>query len=294
MKTKLINRVYPFALIATLSACGGGGGGSSSSTEVLYTGSREAASLETTIQAAAYIEFYQESQGEWDLLDFFEVTPDQTTASVKTSAANSKSLAATESAQGSCGGSATVTDNSTENQIDYSLNANNFCDEDIDGDRYEANGELSLSGTFDPYNVAMFADNFTINYPFFEINASIDGDISIQVIEAITSTFSEQITTKDNNSGKTLMRENWFEEYDLDSGTLDLSGRVFHPQQGFVDLRTVSLLEVDSSSLYPVAGEVILLANDSQAWITFYSGGYLVEVDVNNDNIVDFSDDFFY
>lgn len=294
MQTKLLKPIYPLFLLLTLSACGGSGGGSGGSTESLYNGSREAASLQSTDNAAIYMEFYQESQGEWDVLDFFEATPANTSSQAKTSATYTKSPAATETGQGSCGGSATITDNSTNNQINYSLNANNFCDEDGDGDRYEADGQLGLSGSIEPYNINMLANNFTINYPFFEVNASIDGDIYIEVNDAITRSFSNQITTRDNSTGRTFMREDWSEEYNSDNGTLALSGRMFHPQLGYVVLSTLNLLEVDSTSLYPVAGGVRLLSNESQAFISFYSGGYLVEADINNDDIIDFSQDYLY
>jgi hypothetical protein len=263
-------------LIAGLSGCGGSSSGSSSGSTVdaEYTGISTPASLSTPAVASSYIVSYR---GSSSAVGATQATPSNATSS---SASTRTVQNIDDVAYGDCGGSLTVSgtvDDQTE-YLDIYTVSNDFCNAGL-----TANGRLDIKGYLTDMNISL--NGFTATST--EINTTVYGSVNYSENSPyITTTITAVV--KDNLLNATYKLDNWTEQ--LNSGVYPneqtISGKYYIDDMGYV---TVSTLEALTLDYYGVAdsGKIQLNGKSSTAFVTFYSGSYLVEVDNDNDGSID-------
>lgn len=293
---KNILRSSLIAIFATgLTACGGGGGDSTSETSnTTYSGLTEPASIDSPDTVSTYVEIYQDTTNAaagLESLSFGTSTP----ASTSTLASISmKSKAASESASGSCGGSATLTDNSTDSLVNLSIDANNFCEYDYDDNRVTIDGFMSMSGTFEPMNMRVVLKEFSMSHPAYDVSTWMDGNMETTQTDQYIETFSTKLTVNSTTGDETYMVKDWKERYYSSSDEVVLTGRMYHPTYGYVTVTTVENVQMDYYANNPISGVLLLQGANSSANVTFSSEGYYVEVDQNGDDIIDYTNSYSY
>lgn len=217
-----MNMLFKLSTVTLVSSalvgCGGGGGGSSTSTS-FYSGISTPASLSSSEVVSAYVESYSASKEDQTSLDSITDTNQSSTASVKT-------LSATQSANGQCGGSASATDNSSETSIDTSLSANNFCFYDDASNKIILDGKLSLKGSYDPLNITSTFNEFNLDYSLVNLDITVDGKSKITETEIALQSYSEALTIQDNISGSSIKLEKWTEVTSFASGSTTVTGKL--------------------------------------------------------------------
>jgi hypothetical protein len=196
-----------------------------------------------------------------------------------------------ETENGDCGGSVTVTYNDstkTSGVVVY----HNYCTNGV-----TVSGSASFSIVADATS-----DHGTMDITYNELKftagsytETVDGTVNLVSVsnnstppKTYTNTYTYNIFVTDEGSSKTF----WFSDYILRKietsrvlyYALNISGRFYDPDQGYVDLQTTSDFSYQGQT-YPSSG--VLIANGSNgtmARLTALSSmTYKVEADTNND-----------
>lgn len=168
---------------------------------------------------------------------------------------------------GNCGGTASITISLDDQsgQFNGSFTFNSYCQ-----DGTTMNGNTSLSGSADMSN----PDNpmivsFTINFSYFTVtSASSSVAMAGQITMALTyPTVSVTMDMRVQEGDRVSKVENY--QMDItDMGgyeEIDVSGRFFDQDYGYVDLLTPDPLQVFSGNEYPSAGYVVLTGKPGTA-----------------------------
>lgn len=164
---------------------------------------------------------------------------------------NNLASAATETTAGTCPtnpGSVTITDNSTQTNLNGSFTFNNYCEGDINfGGEIILHGRMNYSGTlFFSGNDPIF-QSMTISIEYLKLTVRTNTETySEEFSGSMTVTFDGTasnnildltVTTNFQANGLTYKIENL--EIDTSSG-LNIRGRFYHPIHGYVDVVTTT------------------------------------------------------
>lgn len=188
---------------------------------------------------------------------------------------------------GTCGGSASfnISVDDVTGEFSGSMTFSNYneCDGEVLSGPVTFSGRLNLS-TLD------FVE-FTFNFKKLSNTSSLgketlSGTLSINTISPsnylVTMNMVYQV-----NSSKTYKLANYVVSLNEsgDPAIVNISGRAYHPDHGYVNITTLTPLQIWSFNDYPHVGVVELSgANGSKATVTFTSNNtYTIEVDANGD-----------
>lgn len=255
MRNKL--SILCFGLIFTLvSACGGsgdssGGGGTSGPS---YSGSTTQAAIdENNAQALALAVNDGASSGDnqEQLGVLFE--------NVFTNLQSQKSgISASAVTSGNCGGSATYPDNVSQQQspITGTVSFYNYC---LDGGE---SGLLVVSGYISFMAVVENDELVSMAISLDDVVLSFNGDtvtINASVAFSQQGTVFEITTDFEGSQGQTLRVENLSISGDTLNGITISSGRIYHPDNGYVDISTTETLQFDGcTNGHPHTGTLLL------------------------------------
>ena len=307
--------ILPFVLF--LISCGGGGGGGNEGTlAISYTGIMDEAAIDSTNATALATESYTNGSLGSAMSD---IAAGQTENSeqvyaprmLKVSNVLKDSLfkvdltsrsggifagavyQATDTIAGSCGGSAsyTISVNDQTGAFSGSFIYSNYCDGGA-----VINGSVDFSGTVDVATEKILTFSFSFNNLSSTLggdSVTVKGDMSFNM----TGSPTMAICVKDNSINLVY----WIKDYQLEITEvgncveIDISGRFYHPDHGYVTLSTVQVLTICGLEEYPSSGILLITGKTgsesgrTRARITFHSAStYQVEADTNGNGTYDF------
>ncbi len=168
-------------------------------------------------------------------------------------------ISAQGTAAGNCGGSATYPDNIDQqaNPITGTVSFYNFCLQDAQGGQLIVNGDISF--------IAQVDDNNNLVSMAIEINSfvlSYDGNtvtINSTIAFSPNGVLFETSTELTGSQGQVLKVENLVISGDPINGVTISSGRIYHPDNGYVDISTTETLMFEGCDTgKPISGTVLL------------------------------------
>jgi hypothetical protein len=208
-----------------------------------------------------------------------------------------------EKIYGACGGSASVTV-SIDDQTGYfsgRMNFNKYCDMEI-----TISGGVDLSGKFDLY--AEELTEFTMSFDNLTSTSASDsvtlkGDISLVNVTAYGGTMIMNMTMQDNSTKETFRLVDYkiVVTEQFDSIGIDISGRYYDPNYGYVDISTPTLFRIyegnenPSKGVLVVTGKTGIGGGSTKARLkTISSSTYKVEADTDGDGLYDYDTGVLY
>lgn len=323
------NRTTSFLIVACMSsllllfACGGGGGGSGSSGTGSYSGlttpvvltednAREIledayygglagsgmASPFSAIEAEGLSAIKTATLSHMALLikDIAEKVNGQTIALISpcSSAVQTEPISDVGECGGTLSGSIQVDDDA--GSLAGSLRFNNYCEMGT-----ITNGSVSFSGEMD-----LDTGDITMTMTFANVSEVIEdegmnivmsGTVSVEATDSSMS-MGMDIFMRDNAAGKSYLMEDYtftIVEYDYIS-EVELSGRFYCSDYGYVTLSTEEAILVSEYDDYPIQGVFVADgAGSSSARLTFESSiTYRIEVDEDGDGIYEYNSGILY
>ena len=187
---------------------------------------------------------------------------------------------------GGCGGifSSMLNFNKASKQFQGHLSFTDYCDQGI-----IISGQTDVNGTFD----APSGDLTTANFSFDDLtdkSITLDGDISISLSDPpIIATFSAY--AHDKSSGLTYWLKDYSMNIDKFAGyvAIEIFGRFYHPDHGFVKITTTEPLIVHDEDDWPTSGRIETRGDkNTNARLTTLDYLYFgVEADTDGNGIFD-------
>ncbi len=190
---------------------------------------------------------------------------------------------------GPCGGivDMNININDQTGEFNGTMDFKSYCDLDV-----TISGLTNFSGS-------LSVNNPSLNLSFDALTANSMGD-SLTLSGSVVSTFTgstDSITAnmviKDNNSGQTYKVEN-YQITMTDHGSyadITISGRYFDPVEGYVEVSTISTINLTYSSAWPSAGALLCTGTSgTKAKIIFTSSTqFMVEADADGNGAYEYN-----
>lgn len=309
-KMRILTTLLLAAAVAALAACGGGGGGGGGST-IPYSGVTDQAVIDNQNAGEIAMGAYENATSA-DSMNVLSLTPISSgdranishsmalaetlkeaflTASDSTSATASNIRAQTSEPMYGCDGVGymTITANSqtsgTINFVQYKEGCYSDFPVTIDGSvsfkaTLDSNQEIqSFTLTYNALTTTTGGETFTFS-----------GSMGF-TYGTTAETFTLTMVLRDEGTGKTFKIENYEVSYEYSSGTIQMSGKFFNPDYGYVTLSTPTPLVTLYTYYWPSSG-VLRCDGANNTWveITFSSSPELAtgEADTNGDGVADF------
>ena len=200
------------------------------------------------------------------------------------------SVTESDTIPGDCGGNASYTIEVDDVTGDFSgtMNFNDYCSEGV-----TLSGSTSFSGTFDVDTEEFLQFSLTLNTVTITSGSdsfTTSGSISFN-FQASPLNATMDIRIRDNSTEKVY----WANDYSITlvegSGyvELEMSGRYYDPDYGYVDFHTDTPFHIDDGDEWPSAGVLIVEGEGgTEAQLTALSSTtYIVDVDTDGDGIYD-------
>ena len=196
---------------------------------------------------------------------------------------------------GNCGGDFDfeISVDETTGDFNGSFNFNDYCE---DGDTI--NGSVSFSGqvdtTTDELLIFTFSFNslsFTSGSDSFTLNGNIAWDVTVSPI-----TITMTMLLRDNSANKVYWVQSYTIELTEETGyvDIDVSGRFYHPDYGYVTISTPTPLRINDGDDYPFQGILVVEGNTgtaggpTRARLTVIDNSeYQVDADTDGDGAYD-------
>ncbi len=288
-------------LIFFLASCGGGGGSSGSNGQtstITYSGPTSQTTIDSTNAKTLATDSYdggslgggfvskpgnEENQSSlYSLLYYFVNEIEQSINLDIRNKPFGKTVTVSDTVIGSCGGTLTysLTGDDTTGSLSGTFTASNYCSLGI-----TRNGSLTVSASYNSStgqisSITFTLDNYSISSP--AKSYTITGTLTLA-----SKTLTINITLKNNTTSKTGKIENLF--YTVTSGVLysdiSISGRIYHPDHGYIDITTQTTFRIYSGSSYPSSGVLVITgANNKSAKLTVISSTqYNISADLDGD-----------
>lgn len=312
--TKIISIIAILLFALFLISCGGGGGGDDGATsEISYTGSTEPATISgnnaTDLATESYtngklgsamsnIAASQTESSEQNypppMLSVSNVLKESLYKADLTSRSSGTFAGAvyqkTDSVIGSCGGSAsyTISVNDQTGEFSGNFNYNQYC-----GNGVIISGSVDFSGQVDVNTEEILTFTFSFNNLSStqgSDSVTIKGDISFDATGSPV-VLTMTIWIKDSR----INRVYWVKDYrlELTEGVgyvdIDISGRFYHPDHGYVTLSTEEMLRLYDGDEYPSSGVLVVTGGgNTRARLEYISSTtYQVLADTDGDGLYD-------
>jgi hypothetical protein len=185
-------------------------------------------------------------------------------------------IAASGVVSGNCGGSATYPDNvdQQQNPITGTISFDNFCLDGGESGQVIASGQISFIAQVENdqlVSMAIELDNFVLSYNGNTV--TINSTVAISQNLGNYDVHFETSTEFTGSQGQTLRVENLVISGNPISGVTISSGRIYHPDFGYVDISTTETLIFEGcDNGKPVSGTVLLEgSSDNTAELVFTS-----------------------
>ncbi|MDJ0781479.1 MAG: hypothetical protein QNJ22_05880 [Desulfosarcinaceae bacterium] len=216
----------------------------------------------------------------------FKADPAEATASAAVRAA----VTIEDTISGSCGGSAsfTIQADDTTGTFSGSFSFTSFCEDDT-----TLSGLASFSGSVDPETEELESFTFTLS----NLSGTSDGEsfrlngqLSISVLSN-PSVLTLDLLFEDLGAGETFWLDDFTIRVTENFGyeEVSISGRVYHPEHGYVDIATTTPFRTESGDDYPSQGVMVLTgADNAKIRMTVLSNTqYQLEADTDGDGEFD-------
>ncbi len=288
-----------------LAACGGSGSSSSTNTGITYSGKTTAATL-TTNNSGKLAAEVQDSQGTVNDAVFAlkpsETAPaynyiDSLLSTVESAIprpqarANAQKLINLDppiTIDGSCGGSATATGSIDDASFVFKITMvfEAYCDNSA-----TLSGSITISGSMPSGNSVLISSMSMTNLSIIDANNSfsLNGTISVTVRSSSQSNMTLNLIVRDNLADETVKLKDFVIVGSSITGgeSVEIEGRVYHPEEGYVDVTTTTALFYASGEVYPSSGIILFTGRDNgRARLTAISSTqFQLELDADNDGI---------
>lgn len=197
---------------------------------------------------------------------------------------------------GGCGGSVSysLTYDDVTGSFSGTFTFNNY--DDCYGE--VINGSTSLSGTLNLSTLEL--EDFTYSFNSLSVTSGAETEtVSGTIVITMTGAFSYQVTFNivyRDGAGDTYKLEDYVVSFDESSSptVITVSGRVFHPDYGYVTVTTTTPVQIYTFNDYPHAGVIVLTGATgtgglpTTATVTFTgTNSYTIDVDSDGDGAVD-------
>jgi hypothetical protein len=326
MRTTAVNCarvISALCLFALVSACGDGGGGSSG---LSYTGSTAPASLTSTNSTTLLSDAYAGGNAgtaigsiasltntsyhaprrprslalSETLVNFVRLSTAGATVGTASTAAAVNTIP-TNTMDGNCGGTATVSGNydDVSGAISMTANFNAYCQDNttLDGTiAASGNIDTSSSSSSSISNMAITVSNLTANMASGD-SFTADGTLSIVPQSGYSSIATNSVITinmllEDSTTSKLYKLANYQISQTVTStyNDIDITGRYYDPDEGYIDLSTPATIQVMPSDQWPSSGSLKGTGNSSSATITALDNTtYQLDVDTDNNGTVNYT-----
>lgn len=291
-------KIVTVILLLFLSACGGGGSGSSGDSgqtgSISYSGSSSQATIDNTnaktLTSEAYDGgslgggFISKPEGENPSLYsiLYDIT-NEVSQNINQKLHNKpyeKSVTVSGTATGSCGGTLTysLTGDDTTGSLSGTFSASNYCSLGI-----TRNGSLTVSASYNSTSGSVSSITFSLTD--YSISSPAKSYTISGTLTLASSTLTINITLKNNTTSKTGKIENL--TFGATSGILysdvTISGRIYHPDHGYVDITTQTPFRIYSASNYPSSGVLVITGASSKSakLTTISSTQYNISADLD-------------
>lgn len=293
MQSKIANTFLAFGLGTALlvAGCGGGGGGGGTTASVAYSGVTAQAVISDENAEALLTAAMEVEVGDLDIIIVAGATAEETSQTglslprLAVLLAKTLDLAktttppiaagATETIAGDCGGTATISATSSGDETNFTANGtitySNYCVNDFEGD-VVINGSVtfSMSGSETSFTYTLSASNLTIATGGQSVTYNLTYTIAFED-GAMTATMSADYQAADGTVYRVEDYRFVFNEYD---DSLTVSGKVYHPDHGYVEITTLQPLQHSfcpaQDDYLPTAGVVRLDGADG-TWAEFHA-----------------------
>ncbi len=263
---KFVLFLFAIVSVTILTACGGGGGDAAAGyPNISYTGSTTAAVIDQD-NAADYPFVILENSGDAGNLPVAASVESQSVDSlpdteniqkiadlvsnlVKSNFANNvqQAAGATTSQTGTCGGTLSYTENSSNTSFSGSLVFDRYCEGGLNtyGYEFRLHGKITFSGTYHLVNNSPVFDTLSFNIQYLKMtfndgtntaSEEFSGSISVTSFDAANNPLDFNVTINFKYDGKVFKVVNL--QVDDFAGTI--SARLYHPDHGYVDIITTS------------------------------------------------------
>ena len=191
-----------------------------------------------------------------------------------------------ESEVGPCGGKVTydTTVNDVTYEIDITATFQSYCEENalMSGSMFF---EMDLNARRTDYAAKITYTNFTVYEDNLQFTMS--GTVTSEGIFYSTPLTLNMVMVN-NTKSEQVKLENFV--VTTGASSVEYSGRIYHSTHGYVDVTTLEPMTFDSSG-YMSSGSIKLEGANSNAILSAATnGGYLLELDINADGVVDTSE----
>lgn len=186
---------------------------------------------------------------------------------------------------GSCGGNMSLEASVDDIAGTYTakIKLDHFCNGGV-----TLNGKMSMEGSFDPGGATFFSLFFSFNLTFQsnEESFALKGDLDIDYEDDQAAMVMNVLM--EDAGGKAFRIDNYTWTV-IDYGTystVDISGRFYHPDHGYVDIVTTEVFVINQGQDSASSGILVVTGKDNtKARLTVLStNSYLVEVDIGDGN----------
>jgi len=301
-----------FLITVFVAACGGGGGGGESGTQSInYSGSRSQAAITDSSAESVALDAYESGETGGNITGLMDIAPMGGGAAfapaalpVPLSKAVGRALSsgvprytASSSMPGSCGGNAgySVNINETSGEFSFRFNFKSYCETDGLAET-ELNGAVGFSGMVNLATGEM--DHMTATFSSLTStrsdgteNITLGGTVGMTMSSPTSGTMTMNFVVRDNLAGKTYWVDNYVANM-TDNGTyqeITVSGRFYHHDHGYVDLTTITPLQVYPQDEHPSGGMLQYDgAEGKSVRLTFLSAvSYQVTAELTGDGLFD-------
>ncbi len=307
--------LFVFLSVAITAGCGGGGGdgdGGSSDSGISYTGSREQATINSTdaeqIITSAYqggsvgavVGIVQNSTTNYsgqprtfiviqsleNVIEKIDISDSIASGAIQTESGT---------INGNCGGSASysISYDDQTGSFNGTFTYNNYCNNGS-----TVSGSVGVSGQIDlntdtitQFNVSFNTLTFTSGNDSFTISGTISATSSDP-----TTSVTMNILLRDNITRKVYWLENYTCTVTSEATYVDLqvSGRFYHPDYGYIVLSTPTPFRIYTGNMWPPQGVLIVEGRPGSAGgntkarlAALSSTQYQVDADMDGDGVFD-------
>ncbi|MBE0494030.1 MAG: hypothetical protein IBX48_06770 [Thiomicrospira sp.] len=292
-----------FSLSGCIGSDSGGGDTKTGISSVTYTGKTEPATFTSAADVDALYQEYM-SSGTGSMDDTFDFYNTMNSGSATTNSPVVKALSKlepsrytlkatqsiNESAQGDCGGSASVKGSYDDvtGYLDITLTTNNYCETyyNYDYGNYSEtymNGSFRLKGNLNELELTFTA--FSLKDLTDGVHVEMGGSMKMEAGSGVWETqTTANFVVKDYILDKQFKMQNYVIVSNYSS--FEENGRLYHSDYGYVDVATLETLADDWYREYPTAGKIKITG--TKTYIIEYSyDTYTIGEDINGDGLVD-------
>ncbi len=288
---------YTFFLLLSLAACGGGGGGGGA--PVTFTGKTSPAEInESNAEnlSAQVLDVGQARGGTLRLktdrdlprpgaMDALLTIVGQKNSVTQNTFSAQKPVAIPQEVEaGSCGGQLVVNGTVDDENGDFNVNLRfeGFCESG-----WTFSGTVNAQGNENSSTLVLKVSSLTVSDG--TVSTTMNGSMKASAGSLTTSTITLDVAIRDNGSGRTFLLEDYrvITTFNSSETRINISGRFYEPDEGFVEISTPQSLRILAGNRNPSSGvlEARGAGNTRMRLTALSSAEFRLDVDANEDGL---------